>query len=179
MRRFVQSMPDDYVVAKLDFSNAFNTLHRDAMLQSVIEEIPEIYKFCHLAYNNPSSLKFGNFTILSQEGPQQGDPLGPLLYCLPTHKILTSIHSEFVAGYMDDLTLGAEASVVADDIEFIRREGKSIGLELNTAKCELINASPMPYFRRFYSSNSRRSVPSRRSTHPRLCTGHRPGIAMR
>jgi len=140
-RRFVQSMPDDYVVAKLDFSNAFNTLHRDAMLQSVIQEIPEIYKFCHLAYNNPSSLKFGNFTILSQEGPQQGDPLGPLLYCLPTHKILTSIHSEFVAGYMDDLTLGAEASVVADDIEFIRSEGEAIGLRLNTSKCELINAS--------------------------------------
>ena len=49
-RRFVQTMPTDYVIAKLDFTNAFNTLHRDSMLDAVFQNIPEIYKFCHLAY---------------------------------------------------------------------------------------------------------------------------------
>ena len=140
-RRFVQSMPEGYAVAKLDFTNAFNCLHRDAMLQSVIDQIPEIYKFCHLSYSKPSILKFGKFTVLSQVGPQQGDPLGALLYCLPTHKILTNLQSELVAGYMDDLTLGAPEDTLASDIDHIRREGEAIGLQLNTAKCELINAT--------------------------------------
>ena len=36
-RRFVESMPDDHCVVKLDFSNAFNSLHRDVMLEAVLE----------------------------------------------------------------------------------------------------------------------------------------------
>ena len=44
-RRFVDAMPDDYVVAKLNFKNAFNSLHRDAMLQAIRTHVPEIYSF--------------------------------------------------------------------------------------------------------------------------------------
>jgi len=50
-RRFIDSMPSDSVVAKLDFSNAFNCLHRDVMLTAVKDQLPELYKFCHLAYS--------------------------------------------------------------------------------------------------------------------------------
>ena len=46
-RRFIESMPDDFVVAKCDFANAFNSLHRDALLQAVADKVPEIYKFCY------------------------------------------------------------------------------------------------------------------------------------
>ena len=56
MRRFIESMPDGYVVAKLDFTNAFNSLHRDAMLQVVANTVTEIYKFCHLSYLRSSIL---------------------------------------------------------------------------------------------------------------------------
>ena len=34
-RRFMEMMPKGHVIAKLDFSNAFNSLHRDAMLEAV------------------------------------------------------------------------------------------------------------------------------------------------
>ena len=47
------------------------------MLEAVLSEIPEIYNFCHLAYSESSTLLFNEFKILSEEGPQQGDPLGP------------------------------------------------------------------------------------------------------
>ena len=47
--RFLENMPDDYCIAKLDFSNAFNSLH--IMLKTVLERMPGIYKFCHLAYD--------------------------------------------------------------------------------------------------------------------------------
>jgi len=68
-------MPDGYVVAKLDFCNAFNSLHRDLMLRSVLSTVPGIYRLCHLCYSNPSIIKFDDRTILSQEGPHQGNPL--------------------------------------------------------------------------------------------------------
>ena len=55
-RRFIDSMQAGSVVAKLDFSNAFNCLHRDSMLQAVTDKIPELYNFCHLSYSCTSFL---------------------------------------------------------------------------------------------------------------------------
>ena len=56
-RRFIEAMPDGYVVAKLDFCNAFNSLRRDLMLRSVHSTVASIYRFCHLRYSNTSILK--------------------------------------------------------------------------------------------------------------------------
>ena len=82
-------MPDDQVIVKLDVINAFNSLHRDAMLEAISARVPAIYKFCHLAYNQPSILKFFEHRIMSAEGPQQGDPLGGLLFCNTIHPLLS------------------------------------------------------------------------------------------
>ena len=59
---------------------------------------------------------FGSHVILSQEGPQQGDPLGPLLFCSIIHPLITSLSSDLTLGYLDDLTLAGPQSVVAADI---------------------------------------------------------------
>jgi hypothetical protein len=138
-RRFTESMPDGYCVVKLDFSNAFNSLHRDAMLDAVKERVPGIYKFCYLSYSQPSVLVFADRTILSREGPQQGDPLGPGLFCNTVQPLLQSLSSELDEGYMDDLTLGGPESQVARDVEVVRRRGEEIGLRLNGKKCEYIS----------------------------------------
>jgi len=105
-RRYTDAMLDGHVVAKIDFSNAFNSLRRDLMLLSVASTVPGIYRFYHLAYSQPSVLRFDTRTILSEEGPHQGDPLGPLLFCVSIHPDLQRLQSELVAGFMDDLTLG-------------------------------------------------------------------------
>jgi len=103
--------------------------------------LPEIYPFCFLAYGESTSLQFGDELILSAEGVQQGDPLGPLLFCLAIQPILRSLSSYLKIGYMDDLTLGGDIDSVSADVELIAAEGEAIGLELNHSKCELIHAS--------------------------------------
>jgi hypothetical protein len=151
-RRFVESMPDDYCVVKLDFSNAFNSLHRDVMLEAVLEKVPGIYKFCYLSYNKPSELVYSGHTIYSKEGPQQGDPLGPLLFCGTINKLLLSLVCKLKLAYMDDVTLGGSESQVANDVEVIRRKGNDIGLQLNEKKCEFISKSAIskdPVFAKF------------------------------
>ena len=50
------------------------------MFESIKQSAPQIYLFCLLSYSNDSVLKFGSRKILFQEGIQQGDPLGPLLF---------------------------------------------------------------------------------------------------
>ena len=62
-------MPYGYVMAKLDFANAFNSLHRDVMLQAVADIVPEIYQLCHLYYQQSSVLPVNRFKFLSIEGP--------------------------------------------------------------------------------------------------------------
>ena len=137
-RQYLDNLPDDKIIVKLDFSNAFNCLHRDVMLDAVYSTIPELYAFCHMSYAIPSELKFGNRHISSEEGIQQGDPLGPLTFCLAIQPILRSLNSELIIGYMDDITLGGPATVVAGDVLSIIADGASMGLRLNITKCELI-----------------------------------------
>jgi hypothetical protein len=138
-RRFIADMPDDFVVAKLDFSNAFNSVRRDIMLKAVADYLPQLYRFCHLAYSQPSLLKFGRHFIMSEEGAQQGDPLGPLLFCLTIQPLLQSLSSPLACAYIDDVTVGGPAQVVAADVQQINHLGPSYGLRLNTVKCEAIS----------------------------------------
>ena len=92
----------------------------------------------------PLTSKICNCVILSEEGAQQGDPLGPLLFCLAIHPILTSLSNDLVAGYLDDITLGGDEQKIAQDVNEIRSRGESMGLRLNVRKCEFINKDAKP-----------------------------------
>src|SRR6201996_555972 len=73
---FLENMSDQEVIVKLDFSNAFNTVRRDAILNAVATELPELYRLCYSAHAEASLLQLGDHTVVSAEGVQQGDPLG-------------------------------------------------------------------------------------------------------
>lgn len=150
-RRFIEGMQADDVVVKLDFRNAFNCLHRDTMLKAVFEKVPELYRYCHQCYSQSSVLKFDHYSIYSHEGPQQGDPLGPLLFCLSIHPLLDSLSSDLRIAFLDDLTLGGKAPVVACDIDSVRHGGEAIGLHLHPEKCEVISLNPSHHSKYFSS----------------------------
>ena len=86
------------------------------MLECVSKVTPELYKFCYLAYNDHSTLQFGEFCLTSQEGYQQGDPLGGLLFCLVIHPVLHSTTSLLTIGFMDVITLEATHKDVLKDV---------------------------------------------------------------
>ena len=137
-RRYLQSMPAGHVMAKLDFANAFNSLHRRDMLLAVRDNLPELYSYSFSAYAHPSLLFYGPHQLMSNDGPQQGDPIGPLLFCNTVQPLLESMHSDLPLGYLDDFTLGGEQSVVAKDVKRVADIGQAMGLTLNISKCELI-----------------------------------------
>jgi hypothetical protein len=83
-RSFLSNLSDGQALLKIDFSNAFNTLRREHMLAVIHEEMPELFPFIYSCYSGQSFLRFGQYTLLSDEGTQQGDPLGPLLFCSPS-----------------------------------------------------------------------------------------------
>jgi len=70
----------------------------------VHSRIPELDAYCQSVYGQPSLLFFGSYTVSSQEGAQQGDPLGPLLFCNTIHPLLSSLQAQLNLGYLDDVT---------------------------------------------------------------------------
>jgi len=92
-RRYLETLPPDHVFVKLDFSNAFNNMHRSDMLP---------YAFCYSAYYHSSVLFHGPYLVFSQEGrPKQGDPLGPLLFCNTIHPLLQSLEANLSLGFLE------------------------------------------------------------------------------
>lgn len=125
------------IFIKLDFKNAYNELERHPMLQAVKDKCPEILLFMKQCYEHPTWLSFGDFSMLSQRGCQQGDPCGPAIFCLGIHEMVESLQSEFNIWYMDDGSIGGAPDVVMNDLQTIIAKSAEIGLQLNFSKCEV------------------------------------------
>lgn len=136
-RRLLQNLPDDHVFVKLDFTNAFNSVRRDRILQTVADKIPELYRFIHSTLASESILTFGNDTVISAEGAQQGDPLGSLEFCEAIQAILLDCCPGLTLSYIDDVNLDGNVDEVARCVQSIMDSSRTTGLQLNASKCEI------------------------------------------
>ena len=109
---------------------------------AVSESAPELLYFVYSAYAQPSYLFCEDHVIYSSEGVQQGDHLGPLLFCLTIHPMLLKLQSELKVFYLDDGTLGGSLEDVLCDLKFVERKASALGLQLNHVKSEPICNDP-------------------------------------
>ncbi len=135
-RKFLSNLDPEHAIVKLDFSNAFNSIRRDSMLEAIRSHAP-IYPLVHTAYSAPSVLRWGDRTISSGEGVQQGDPLGPLLFCLTLHGHCLQLKSMLNIMYLDDISLGGSCEDILHDLDVIK-DAEKLGLFLNNSKSEII-----------------------------------------
>ena len=68
--------------------------------------------------------------LYSAEGVQQGDPLGPLLFCLAIQPIICILHSDFHVLYLVDGTIGGSLQDVHHDL-LVEEKAALLGLLLN------------------------------------------------
>ena len=134
---------EDKVLLKLDFSNAFNTLNREAVLQQVREHFLELERWVRWTYCEHSTLLFGKHKLLSsQAGVQQGDPLGPLLFSLAVQPVAVELAREggldFTAFYLDDGVFAGSTAAVSSALQKLAERCPQLGLHLNLKKCELV-----------------------------------------
>ncbi|HEY1110425.1 MAG TPA: reverse transcriptase domain-containing protein, partial [Opitutaceae bacterium] len=145
-RRSARVVAEGEVFAKVDECNAFNSVHRNAIADAVLEKVPELARYVEAAYGDPSLLFCGGETLSSEMGVQQGDPLGPALFSLAALSCTAlpeSIRSKLRGSgwYLDDGLIAGPADAVYAALNFIRDEGRKIGLELNVNKTEILGLS--------------------------------------
>ncbi len=137
-RCYLEEMGRGKLFMKIDFRNAFNMLRRDSILEAVDKHFPELLQFTASTIASCSDLQFGKFILRSEEGAQQGDPLGPLYFCLVFKELLDSLCSELVLGYLDDVAMGDLAETVLKDFIHLESTAAKLGLEINRSKCEVV-----------------------------------------
>ena len=132
-------LPDNRCCLLLDFRNAFNSISRQHMLEEFRRRLPGLSAWMECCYGSHSFLHFGEHSILSQSGVQQGDPLGPLGFALTLHPIVERIQSEVPslginAWYLDDGTLCGAPDTISSALNIVEEEGPGRGLFLNREK---------------------------------------------
>ena len=117
------------------------------MLDLVKSNVPEIYPYVYQCYFKESNLFFGmnaanGCIINSDEGIQQGDPLGPFLFSLTINQLIKSCQSKLNVWYLDNGTLAGETETVLANYRMTLEAGRELGLNVNPSKCELCLLDP-------------------------------------
>jgi hypothetical protein len=151
--RAVQRVFDDTIegteythITSLDFSNAFNSLNRRDMAESIKHHAPGLYRLAKWAYNESSRLVIGGggddiTQIRSTQGVRQGDPLGPLFFSIGIRPILEKLSRRLgpdciVLAYLDDVYILSKTDETLDEVQdFFAVVGTT--LNLNAAKSSI------------------------------------------
>ena len=118
----------DWAACTVDAANAFNSVSRASIYNELMQHFPELVPFFDMCYRVTGKLRVrmsdGSFAFVdSCDGCQQGDPLGPILFCCSIHPSLMKAGAGDVVagGYIDDIALAGPKEVVATRFAMLRR----------------------------------------------------------
>ena len=133
-------------IVLFDFKNAFNEIIRKKAFEEMTTHFPQLLGYYKNFYMVPSRVFYNNFTdydyLMSEEGSQQGDPLGPLIFALGAHPLFKALSEKvgsdgFVKTYIDDCTSVASTDKSIEIINYIREHGPEYGIFLNYDKTKI------------------------------------------
>ena len=135
------------VVISVDMANAFNSIHRAAMLAAVPQSAPALLPMVQWAYGDETPLHIvgapeGTPPVMSQRGVRQGDPLVPLLFALTLQPVLERANAACeeapLVSYLDDMRIVGKLTTTAVAFRRLCVDDNgvhSIGLEPRLPKC--------------------------------------------
>ena len=141
----------DWVLLQTDMSNAFNSVSRSHLLDQVTEHFLEILRHCFQMYYNLSDLVYNlngkSVFVISEEGIQQGDPLGLALSSLAIRFILVELQTDhdkvIYLAYLDKISILGPAEPVIDAGIALKNALLPINLSINDKKYTLLSKKPL------------------------------------
>jgi ribosomal protein S13 len=135
-------MDPDLAGVLIDFTNAFNLVNRDFMLQTVKKVCPEILNLITYIYADAPLLFIGKEgkNITSQQGVKQGCALGSLVFSIALQEflnvnIITEIPNlKLNVWYLDDGTLIGNTDDILKVVKIFQEKGPAHGFLLNSKK---------------------------------------------
>ena len=137
----------NWSVLQVDLTNAFNSIDRRSMLVEVAARAPKLSAWAQYCYRSHSHLFLQNgHPLSSQQGVQQGDPLGPLFFSLAWQKVVETLPTDLRLHlwYLDDGHLVGTPECLQRCLEHITAQGASMGVKLNPGKCRLWGPGSAP-----------------------------------
>jgi Reverse transcriptase (RNA-dependent DNA polymerase) len=145
-----------WALLQVDFSNAFNLVRRDVFCQSTLEHFPALGPWVPWFYDSQSNLFYeGEIVCNSVRGVQQGDPLGPLLFCLVLRHVSLGIVDIFASAEpttaapntscLDDRVFGHTLGTLSRVLSYLQSpQVQDLGRSLNLANCLVYQPSSRP-----------------------------------
>ena len=143
----------DFVVLKVDMTNAFNRVSRQAVLDNCVQHFSELLAWTSWCYSQHPLLWHQLGILTSQVGVQQGDPLGPFLFALVLQRIVNMIYTDeecadvsHNAWYLDDGSLAGKSASVLRALNIVSSQGPALGFNISFKKCELYGTGDLSSF---------------------------------
>lgn len=126
---------------RVDAENAFNWALRAGFLRLVCVHAEAAAKLAHAVHGAQPFLSVGDTILRSEEGTQEGDPLGKLLSALIIQPLIKMINTNCTLDYNfrcpDDSTINGDIDQVTEAYELIIRDGPGVNFQLVGHKTRL------------------------------------------
>ena len=138
----------DIIIIKIDFNNAFNSMHRSSIYNELLGSFPHLARWFHWTYSHKTPIYSSESEYLfdSEIGVKQGDPLGPFFFGCGAQATVRKLVSDFnneieIIGYLDDNTVIVKRTSAAAVYEKLVSKFKLIGLHVNTDKTSIFGSA--------------------------------------
>jgi hypothetical protein len=135
-------------IVQVDFQNAFNSIFRSKVLETVSKHCPEALEFLKWRYQDLKVVFKSDgelFSIDSERGVSQGDSLSGPLFQLTMAELLAPIRSKFqgkglIVSYHDDVSLMFSCPQDAlEAFQQVELNGTIFGLKVNLEKSQFLS----------------------------------------
>ena len=110
-------------------------------MKALGEMVPELAPWCWFNYGLPSHLHSGDHLLKSQQGTQQGDPLGPALFSAAIQQVVEQLAREhpllWHVWYLDDGILVGEEHELRKVLGLLTENFRALSLDVNFGKSRI------------------------------------------